>query len=213
MGISVSNIVSAVAYNSSGAVQKENSKTNEKNALPAKENQGSPYANEKERKENEVMLAKMQLSETKLEALGDYFGAMQEALKDSGRNGIMAYRRTNNLISNANEYMSTSDYQEKENSKCLVKDMADSMKENEEAIKEKADKKNKDKEKTEDSREASDDKIDSDRKPDVHDKAEDLDLGKPEGTKKEQVLAGEEKQKANQPIPAGLFGGMIDISI
>lgn len=212
MGISISNIVSAVAYNSSGAVQKDNSKTNEKNALPAKENQGSPYANEKERKENEMMLAKMQMSETKLEALGDYFGAMQEALKDSGSNGMMAYRRTNNLISNANEYMSTSDYQEKENSKCLVKDMTDSMKENEEAIKEKADKKNKDKEKTEDSRETSDDKTASDMKPDVHNKAEDLDLAEPEKIKKE-VSAGEEKQKANQAMPAGFLAGMIDISI
>lgn len=95
------------------------------------------YADDKERMENEDMLRKMQMSGTKLESLGVYFGAMQKALIDSGSDGIMAHRRTGNLINNGTEYMSTSEYQEKEESQCLVKDLSEKLEESQKALKEK----------------------------------------------------------------------------
>lgn len=136
MGMSTTNIMSSMVYDQIPASITNSSRTEEKKSFAKSENNNSVYADDKERKENEAMLYKMQMSTTKLETLGEYFGAMQKALKDSGNNGIMAYRRTSNLIHNGTNYMDTSEYQSKENSKCLVKDITDSMEESKKALEE-----------------------------------------------------------------------------
>lgn len=145
MALSVNNMMSSVVYGKKTETLKKELKS-ELKAEPNTEQVKNPsalggagtvYADDKERKENEDMLRKMQMSGTKLESLGVYFGAMQEALIDSGSDGIMAHRRTGNLIKNGTDYMSTSEYEEKEESKCLVKDLTESLKESQEALKEK----------------------------------------------------------------------------
>lgn len=136
MEISPTNMMASIVYNQTST---KNSTTLEPQKTSKKSESNHVYADDKERKENEAMLYKMQISNTKLEALGEYFGSMQKALKDSGSNGMMAYRRTSNLISNETKYMETSEYQSKENSKCIVKDITDSMDESQKKLKDKKD--------------------------------------------------------------------------
>lgn len=146
MDFSVTNMVSSLTYTQTPKPTKKENQAAQTTPASA-ENKDTVYANDKEKKENETMLLKMQLSNTKLDALGEYFGSMQEALRDSGSDGIMAYRRTNNLISNATDYMETEEYESKENSKCLVKDITEKMDEGKEALDEKLEaKKEKEKE-------------------------------------------------------------------
>lgn len=213
MSMSTTNIISSVVYNQAPASVTSSSRTKEEKAFAKSESSNSVYADEKERKENEAMVYKMQMSTTKLSTLGEYFGAMQEALKDSGNNGIMAYRRTSNLIHNGTNYMDTSDYQKKENSKCLVKDITDSMEESKKALEETKDSKKESKEEASISKEiAANEEISSNEEVTKEEKVETTSISLSEQITEKSILpdfvTADKQNKLQNPS-----GKTIDISL
>lgn len=219
MGLSVTNMMSAMVYGNTAAAP-AGDKAKAESSRPQTQESIIPktgvYADEKEKKENEEMVRKMQMSGTKLEALGEYFGSMQTALKDSGSDGIMAMRRTNNLIHNGNEYMDTSDYEEKETSKSIVKDLTESLKEGQEALEEKKAKKKEEEKKAEG--EYGDNIKAEEGKPEEIKTGTDAAVSVADGEKsgapeitaamEPEALLQKEKKPAAEPL-----GGFIDISL
>lgn len=205
MGLSVTNMMSAMVYGNTAAAPAGDKAKAESSRQQTQESiipKTGVYADEKEKKENEEMVRKMQMSGTKLEALGEYFGSMQTALKDSGSDGVMAMRRTNNLIHNGTEYMDTSDYEEKETSKSIVKDLTESLKEGQEALEEKKAKKKEEEKKAEGEH--------GDNIKAEEGKSEEIKSGTPEITAamEPEALLQKEKKPAGEPL-----GGFIDISL
>lgn len=215
MGLSVTNMMSAMVYGNTAAAPAGDKAKAEGSKQQAQESiipKTGVYADEKEKKENEEMVRKMQMSGMKLEALGEYFGSMQTALKDSGSDGIMAMRRTNNLIHNGTEYMDTSDYEEKETSKSIVKDLTESLKEGQEALEEKKAKKKEEEKKAE-----GDNTKAEEGKPEEIKAGADAAVGAADGEKAEapEIAAAKDPETLLQKEKkmAEPLGGFIDISL
>lgn len=84
--------------------------------------------------ENERMLRKMKMAKTRLDTLGEYFGAMQNAQKESGSNGIVMFRRVNHLMITEEDYKKSKEYKSKKNTDTFISDQVDAMNEKMEEI-------------------------------------------------------------------------------
>ncbi len=85
--------------------------------------------------ENERLLRKMNMAQTRLDTLGEYLGAMQNAQKESGSNVLAMYRRVNHLIGTENDYLKSTDYKNKKNTDTFISDQVAAMNEKLEEIK------------------------------------------------------------------------------
>ncbi len=86
------------------------------------------------RAENDKLLLKSKLSETKMDALGEYFGAMQTAKEESGRDGFTMFARIKRLIDTERNYRETSAYKSKKDKDTFVSDQIEAMREKQEEI-------------------------------------------------------------------------------
>jgi len=84
---------------------------------------------EQDKPENDRLLRKMQLSKTRLDALGEYFGAMQTAKRESNSNGLLMYRRVSNLIGTQKEYKESEIHKNKKLIDTFVSDQVDALRE------------------------------------------------------------------------------------
>lgn len=79
--------------------------------------------------EEDRMLRKMQLSNTRLDALGEYLGAMQGAKRASGSNGFMMLGRVTNLIGTQREFKDSENYKNKKTTDTFISDQVDALRE------------------------------------------------------------------------------------
>lgn len=123
--VSRSNSQFAPGKNSVYADQSLNSNPLFKSTLSAKD---------VDRAESDKLLLKSRISETKLDAMGEYFGSMQTAKEESGRDGFTMFRRINSLIATERNYRETSDYKSKKDKDTFVSDQIEAMREKQDEI-------------------------------------------------------------------------------
>ena len=87
-----------------------------------------------DRPENDTALRKMRFAKTKQEALSEYFGSMQEALRDSGSKGADAVRRVGNLIETGEAFKASRVYQEKKDEDNFVVEQIEAMQKKQEEM-------------------------------------------------------------------------------
>jgi len=85
--------------------------------------------------ENEHLLRKMKMAQTRLDTLSEYLGTMQDAQKESGPNVLAMYRRVNHLIGTENDYRKSNEYKNKKNTDTFISDQVAAMNEKLEEIK------------------------------------------------------------------------------
>lgn len=84
--------------------------------------------------ENERLLRKMNMAQTRLDTLGEYLGAVQNAKKESGSNVLAMYRRVNHLIGTEKDYLKSNEYKNKKNTDTFISDQVAAMNEKLEEI-------------------------------------------------------------------------------
>lgn len=102
------------------------------NANPLFKNKFS--AEDVNRAENDRLLLKSKISETKMDTLGEYFGAMEKAKEESGRNGFAMFARIKRLAETERNYHETSAYKAKKDKDTFVSDQIEAMREKQEEI-------------------------------------------------------------------------------
>ena len=101
--------------------------------------------NDPDKAENDELRNKMQFAETKLEVLGESLGAMQKAVRESGNDGILMYRRVSKLGATTEEFKETDAYKNKKENDTTIKDQIDALRESEKELREKRAKKQEEK--------------------------------------------------------------------
>lgn len=91
-------------------------------------------ATDTDKTENDKLELKMLISDTKSDASASYFASLQEAIKDSKGDGFEAHRRVSKLTATHEKVASSKEYQNKDDSKSLVKDLTDAMDEKRKAV-------------------------------------------------------------------------------
>ncbi len=89
---------------------------------------------DQDKQENDRLLRKMQLSKTRLDALGEYFGAIQTAKRGSGSNGFVMFRRVSNLANTQKEYRESDNHKNKKLTDTFVSDQVDALRELQEEL-------------------------------------------------------------------------------
>lgn len=86
--------------------------------------------------ENDRLLRKVQFSQTKAEVLGHYLGAMQNAVRESGSNGIIMYRRVGNMMGTEKAFEETDQYKKKKDTDTFLIDQMKVLEKRQEEIRE-----------------------------------------------------------------------------
>lgn len=89
-----------------------------------------------DKEENDHLLRKVQFARTKAEVLGEYLGAMQTAVKDSGSKGFLMYRRVGNLMKTEADFEETEMYKNKKDTDTFVADQMEAMEKKQQEIQE-----------------------------------------------------------------------------
>lgn len=89
-----------------------------------------------DKEENDRLLRKAQLAQTKAEVLGHYLGAMQTAVRESGANGIIMLRRTNHLNGTMRAYQETDQYKKKKDQDTFLLDQLEALEKRQEEMEE-----------------------------------------------------------------------------
>lgn len=89
---------------------------------------------EQDKPEDDRLLRKMQLSKTRLDALGEYFDAMQTAKRGSGSNGLLMFRRVSNLAGTQKEYKESENHKNKKLTDTFISDQVDALRELQEEL-------------------------------------------------------------------------------
>lgn len=89
---------------------------------------------DQDKTENDRLLRKMQLSKTRLDALGEYFDAMQIAKRESGSNGFLMFRRVSNLAGTQKEYKESDNHKNKKLTDTFISDQVDALRELQEEL-------------------------------------------------------------------------------
>lgn len=92
--------------------------------------EGSEY----DKLEDNRLLHKMQLSKTRLDAMGEYFGAMETAKRESGMNGFLMFRRVTNLVGTQKDYEKSENYKNKKLTDTFISDQVDALRELQEEL-------------------------------------------------------------------------------
>ena len=122
----------------------KNAKTDaSKNMRMAEITQGTvPY-----KEENDRLMRKMQFAKNRAEAMGEFYGSIQTAFRESGDRGVMAATRVGNMLETQEAFTHTLAYKNMDESDTLVPDMIEALEkkqkelEEQEAAKEKEDQK------------------------------------------------------------------------
>lgn len=86
--------------------------------------------------ENDRLLRKVQFAQTKAEVLAEYLGAMQNAVRESGSNGILMYRRVGNLMATERAYEETDYYKNKKDADTFLLDQIEVLEKRQEEMQE-----------------------------------------------------------------------------
>lgn len=78
--------------------------------------------------ENDRLLRKMQFSKTKAEAMGEFYGSMQTALRESGSRGVMAVKRVGNMMNTKEAFQESTVYHSKKEQDTFVSDQMEAFK-------------------------------------------------------------------------------------
>ncbi len=115
------------------------------------------------KEENDRLMHKMQFAKNKTEAMGEFYGSVQTAFKESGDRGVMAATRVGNMLETKEAFEHTLVYKNMDDSDTLVPDLIEAMEkkqkeieEQEKAEKEKDQRENGQKETTSESRSEAD---------------------------------------------------------
>lgn len=84
--------------------------------------------------ENDRLLRRMQLAQTKSEVMGHYFGAVQTAVRESGSNGIIMGRRVGHLAGTQRAYQETEHYKKKKDQDTFLLDQLEALKKRQEEM-------------------------------------------------------------------------------
>ncbi len=87
-----------------------------------------------DKEENDRLLRRMQLAQTKSEVMEHYFGAMQTAVRESGSNGIVMGRRVNHLAGTHRMYQETEQYKKKKDQDTFLIDQLEALKKRQEEM-------------------------------------------------------------------------------
>lgn len=87
-----------------------------------------------DKEENDRLLRRMQLAQTKSEVMGHYFGAMQTAVRESGSNGIIMGRRVGHLAGTQRAYQETEQYKKKKDQDTFLIDQLEALKKRQEEM-------------------------------------------------------------------------------
>lgn len=87
-----------------------------------------------DKEENDRLLRRMQLAQTKSEVLGHYFGAVQTAVRESGANGIIMGRRVGHLAGTQRAYQETDQYKKKKDQDTFLLDQLEALKKRQEEM-------------------------------------------------------------------------------
>lgn len=79
------------------------------------------------KQENDAFLRKVQFAQTKADALGEYLGAMQNAVRESGSNGVMAAKRVGNFIDTEQAFEQSAIYKNKKDKDTFLVDQIAAM--------------------------------------------------------------------------------------
>lgn len=94
-----------------------------KNMRMAEITQGTePYKDE-----NDRLMRKMQFAKNKVEALGEFYGSVQTAFRESGDRGVMAAVRVGHMLETQEAFKHTMVYKNMDESDTLVPDMIEAM--------------------------------------------------------------------------------------
>ncbi len=89
-----------------------------------------------DKEENDRLLRRMQLAQTKSEVLGHYLGAVQTAVRESGFNGIIMARRIGHLTGTQRAYQETEQYKKKKDQDTFLLDQLETLKKRQEEMEE-----------------------------------------------------------------------------
>lgn len=89
-----------------------------------------------DKEENDRLLRRMQLAQTKSEVLGHYLGAVQTAVRESGFNGIIMGRRIGHLTGTQRAYQETEQYKKKKDQDTFLLDQLEALKKRQEEMEE-----------------------------------------------------------------------------
>ncbi len=89
-----------------------------------------------DKEENDRLLRRMQLAQTKSEVLGHYLGAVQTAVRESGFNGIIMGRRIGHLTGTQRAYQETEQYKKKKDQDTFLLDQLETLKKRQEEMEE-----------------------------------------------------------------------------
>ena len=79
------------------------------------------------KEENDKLMHKMQFAPTKVEAMGEFYGSMQTALRESGQRGVMAATRVGNMLDTEEAFEHTLVYANKKDQYTFVPDQIEAM--------------------------------------------------------------------------------------
>jgi len=87
-----------------------------------------------DKEENDRLLRKAQLAQTKAEVMGHYLGAMQTAVRESGANGVIMLRRTSHLMGTQKAYQQTDQYKKKKDQDTFLLDQIEALEKRQEEM-------------------------------------------------------------------------------
>ena len=89
-----------------------------------------------DKEESDRLLRKVQFAQTKAEVLGHYLGAMQNAVRDSGSNGVVMLRRTGHLMATQKAFQETDQYKKKKEQDTFILDQMEVLEKRQEEMEE-----------------------------------------------------------------------------
>lgn len=89
-----------------------------------------------DKEENDRLLRKVQFAQTKSDAMREYLGTMQEAVRDSGSNGFYMLRRISHMSVTGNAYQQTPQFLEKKDTDTFLLDQLEALQKRQEEMKE-----------------------------------------------------------------------------
>lgn len=113
----------------------KNAKTDTaKNMRMAEITQGTvPY-----KEENDRLMRKMQFAKNRAEAMGEFYGSIQTAFRESGERGVMAAARVGNMLETQEAFTHTLVYKNMDESDTLVPDMIEVLEKKQKELEEQA---------------------------------------------------------------------------
>ena len=156
---------------------------------------------EQDKPENDKLLRKMQLSKTRLDALGEYFDAVQTAKTGSGSNGLLMFRRVSNLAGTHKEYKESENHKNKKLTDTFVSDQVDALRELQEELLEEQMRRTEEKEQDVDQNDST---CDTDQN-DISAKARGMERDKAKTSQTVSAAQAERKQQAGAKVYKNSF--------